>query len=461
MDQDSGTKRSDGGGGGAGNALVLLVTLLAGALIVRQLPLSDSRPPTSEPKAYEYSAPASVDARLWQDPIGAVARGIKGRQQPPPNGAGALERNSIVTAKQVTEWAHDGTKPKPIVVGVMIPGGSYSGYDEWRRKARYAVLSGLKEMGFTPDDPEHLNYFMLDSDLRKSLYRRDEATATRTPQSQFFAYEWFDFAKGGLRSPSGASIADADAGDRRLLLIWLDQDFFWEDTLDRIDGLFSYLLQQPPAPKSKAASEQKPSVIILGPGDSTMLRRMAKQAAAKQAASNPQQMPEFDVSFYDYAATAPDADLLPAPDTGTKPTSIHALFAGRHLTVFRTIGDDETLACALREELILRRIGPPIPPDPSVTSPDIVLISELDTDYGRGLAEITKSVLAGATPCPPEIAAPGDEADQYAQAWSGKHWIGTYTYLRGLDGRLPGRQSEGTDSASGTKSAAKTRFRST
>ena len=47
------------------------------SFLVRQLPLNDSRPSTPEPKAYPYFAAQDIDARLWQDPIGAVALGIE------------------------------------------------------------------------------------------------------------------------------------------------------------------------------------------------------------------------------------------------------------------------------------------------------------------------------------------------------------------------------------------------
>lgn len=76
MERDPGGKREDGGGRERPR---LLVALPAGALLVKQFPVSHSRPATPEPKAYESVTLAGADARLWQDPIGAVAQGLKGR----------------------------------------------------------------------------------------------------------------------------------------------------------------------------------------------------------------------------------------------------------------------------------------------------------------------------------------------------------------------------------------------
>lgn len=447
MEQDP--KRPANGGPSA-NGLLLLVTLLAGALLVRQLPLTDSRPSAAEPKAYSYLA-ADIDARLWEDPIGAVARGIRDYQQRttdhPDIDQG--DHSSACMARELAERSRGGALPQPVFVGVMVPGGAYPGYAEWRRRARYAVLSGLKEFGYAPNDPEHLGYFTLDTELRDVLDPKFDSKGI--PAAQFFAYEWFD--RTGSSSPaSGAAAVAAEAAgaDHRLLVIWLDQGLFADNTVDRIDHLFGYLLGRNGAatgvdkcPRGAAEAQpgaRKPRVIILGPGDSTMLKHMAEQAAA-----NPPPQRANDLHFYDYAATAPDADLLPKSSEGTEPTNLHQFFAARNLAVFRTIGDDQQLACTLRDELALRGISGPAATslkDPPPVSPEVVLIAEWDTDYGRALAGITKDVLTGAARCLPGGNGTDDEVNQIAHAWSGKYWVDTYTYLRGVDGRLPGRQAE-------------------
>ena len=501
MDREPGSsKREDGGGGQSTNALLLLVTLLAGALLVRQIPLSDSRPDNAEPKAYESSAPAGVDARLWQDPMGAVARGIKEaglRPSDAENPALAIAPgdakdagskptgpetaySASAMAHRVQTWAQANAKQNPIIVGAMVPGGAYPGYAEGRRRARFAVVAGLKEMGFTPNDSEHLNFFFLDGPLRTQMLgsdKKSEGVSRRSPRGQFFAYEWFDFAPKGALVRSNAT-GDADPGNQRLLLIWLDQDFFWEQPLDQLSKFFKFLLNHPG--KGDKANKDTP-IIILGPGDSTVLRRMATEArsessqtakanghtlviapgpdastvvrrVATSAASSSNSAPPIKFRFYDYGATAPDAQLLPAPKDHVEPKSVNAFFEQTPATVFRTIGDDAMLACALRNELNLRGVRAPSPDDKDI-SPEVILISELDTEYGRAISETTKSALVGARSCPPSDALPAAPAMQYAEPLS-SHWIKTYSYLRGVDGRLPQRQYENNGAGNTTKNAS-------
>jgi len=58
-----------------GNGFLWLAIVAAGVVVVHQVPWQDSRPLGPEPKAYRYEAEQDIDARLWQDPFSAVARG--------------------------------------------------------------------------------------------------------------------------------------------------------------------------------------------------------------------------------------------------------------------------------------------------------------------------------------------------------------------------------------------------
>ena len=45
------------------------------------------------------------------------------------------------------------------ILAVMLPGGPYSDNIESRRRARYAVLAGLRASRLAPADGEHIGYF--------------------------------------------------------------------------------------------------------------------------------------------------------------------------------------------------------------------------------------------------------------------------------------------------------------
>ena len=44
-----------------------------------------------------------------------------------------------------------------------MTGAPYGMTSEWRRKQRYAILSGLHLAGFEPSDPEHIGFVEFDA----------------------------------------------------------------------------------------------------------------------------------------------------------------------------------------------------------------------------------------------------------------------------------------------------------
>jgi hypothetical protein len=46
------------------------------------------------------------------------------------------------------------------VLGITVPGAPYPEDVERRRRTRYAVLAGLKQSGFAPEDRRHIHYFV-------------------------------------------------------------------------------------------------------------------------------------------------------------------------------------------------------------------------------------------------------------------------------------------------------------
>jgi hypothetical protein len=194
---------------------------IAGAFALNQHPFQDVRPPDATAPVYHHtpSEDQDVEARLWEDPLGAAATAKAGddreaaadagrkaadaRQPPNPrNSAASLDH----TTKRLRSLLEDNVErvENVLVLGAMVPGAPYADDIETRRRIRYAVLAGLHRASFVPVNSEHVGYVSL-----TDLYRGEPA-----PGHDIAAYEW-------LKPDETAS-----APHRRVLVLWLDQDGF-------------------------------------------------------------------------------------------------------------------------------------------------------------------------------------------------------------------------------------------
>jgi hypothetical protein len=428
-------ERSSSGSGLTANGFIWLAAVAAGVILVRQVPWEDSRPLGVEPKPYRYEAEQDIDARLWQDPLGAVARGRqeyrKGHESvrtdapalDPPGHSACDLKGRIDTLR--------GDGRRPLIVGAMVSGGPYPDDAEVRRRARYAVLAGLSQMGFVPEDSGHLGYFTLGppgSGRRKDL-------------PELVAYEWFSAAT-ALLSRS-ARTSNAQPPDS-VLLLWLDEDIVGNAPVANVERIKEMLIgaSQGVDPCTRSSVFHKtPPFVVLGPGYSSSLQAMANEAARSPARSNSSR-----VSFYTYGATVEDSQLLPMPAAGSAeiPASLSEFFRGRQLQVLRTIGTDDKLAEQLTEELGRRGVGP----DRTTPHRDckiregappqhVILIAERDSVYSRSLPVAMERYLSR------------DNCNSDGRGTFATQ-IHHYSYLRGLDGQLPGLRS-GVDGESGQK----------
>ena len=67
-----------------GGGLIVVALLAVGALVISKPPLESSRPAIAEPHLERREAAQDIDARLWQDPFGAVAK-ARERSKKSPN----------------------------------------------------------------------------------------------------------------------------------------------------------------------------------------------------------------------------------------------------------------------------------------------------------------------------------------------------------------------------------------
>ena len=411
--------------------LVWIVIFAAGAFLAHEVPWQGSRPTATDPKAYPYVAKQDIDSRLWQDPLSAVVRGREdvrkqypkeadGAAKGPPagatNGAQAADCDEVRPRSEAEAHApsilclHTAANRKggrTLVLGVMIPGGSYPESVEYRRRMRYAALAALDRMGFAPDDPEHLGYVL-----------------PQEPQllPEFIAYEWL--------SPKGGE-------GPAILTLWLDEDIFGTNAIKHFDSLVAMLTRrasnEPVVPVDCSADNGPaiaPDFLIIGPSYTSTLQDLLHTIRSEPCPKR-LRLP----IFYSYGATTDDADILMSVGYPTLQDSVHAAFHKSGVQVFRAIGTDSRLGAALKAELILRGVDPAAKancagnPRAERDVEHVVRISERDTFYGRSLPETMTDDFRGA----------GCAASRVGS------YIHRYSYLRGLDGQV---SSIGSDAAS-------------
>ncbi|HEX7157073.1 MAG TPA: hypothetical protein VF229_07640, partial [Burkholderiaceae bacterium] len=457
------------------SGLALIVAVAAGAFVAQQVPWKGARPTEAAAKVSRYAALEDIDARQWQDPLGAVMRGIEERRRrgegsPDAETPRAPARGGVEGRHEIDQFASvicGSGEPVPTVIGVMVPGGPYPDYAENRRRARYAVLAALSEAGFVPDDPEHIGYLRPRTpDAQSGSGANGElAAGVRLPPEQaqlpaFIPYEWLardDSALGVRRAPAARAAADtgkqpfagvvparwpaasrgtevsAQAASRTLVL-WLDGNFFAKGVAEKIAALQARL--------APACLGLPPRIAILGPGESTLLSDLVGGSGERNLAGphGPAGPPEsegsaYPIRFYDYASSV-DTDRILDP-VGRAPG--HGFAQGERFVVLRTMGTDSSVSKTLYRELLRREAVSPFPVQAAAAGRagagprHVVLISERDTLYGRNLPgelmrELTRCNAAAPACSPQEI-----------ERWA--NWIHRFTYLRGLDGQQPEYQA--------------------
>ena len=437
------------GAGVSSTGIFWLVLLGAGAIFLKEVPWQGARPAGAEIKAYAISARQDVDARLWQDPIGAVGRALeevrKRRKDSLPDnskttsleveGPGTVNPHTPeAVAKEVERRLC--AQRDILLVGVMVAGGPYPEWAEFRRRARYAVLAGLSGTAFAPEDELHLGYFLT-----------GDAQEAANPLPEFIAYEWMKPTEADVAATGRQTSETSESASKQdVLILWLDEDRIGRRMLEQISRISGLFPRRCPNGDGKATSSYA-RFAVLGPSTTGPLQDLIASRAdfaqqeprrqAHEAARHAEMMP---VSFYAYGSTASDQRLLADQRLADGQSSVHSFLrdAPSPVTLFRTIGSDDRLAGFLASELARRNVRPSKNECPSEADRDrltkvskwqhVVLIAERDSFYGRSLSRSVAQALGGVAPC----AKGGD--DEYGS------WIHSYSYLGGLDGQLPSGQ---------------------
>jgi hypothetical protein len=424
--------------------VVGLIMAAVGVFTYNQRPFQDARPVESRTPIYRHTPAADqdVEARLWEDPLAAVAvareadeRKARSDQQacfdawavssrrkiPLPaecyldvDKAPTEQRHSLESLHQVLSGSGKDARRIP-VLGAFVSGAPYADDMETRRRTRYAILSGLYRSFYAPVNHEHIGYVILSNSYSADIGVHDIA-----------AYELFE--------------SDPDSGpSTRVLLMWLDQDGFRKAPLEQ----FSKLVNIISPPGGAIAS-------IIGPADSDGLRSMAselvgnfnkaqeKRNSSTTAAANkpcltldaPRAAGETSNEIYIYSprATAADEEIADAATGSTEHQSgmslaehFHCWSPNVHLD--RTATSDKLTAQAMWRALLDRGVH---------DYNDLVLVTERDSFYARLIGK-----YFGGCKNPPH-------RDPASQApIDSKPRPLCMTYLRGLDGLTPPNRESG------------------
>jgi hypothetical protein len=365
-----------------------------------------------------------------------------------------------------------------LVLPVMVDGGPTAVQAEARLRARVAVLSALGVSGFEPADGEHIGYFTLPwpsstspgpipktfwDDFTKSVdapkRENREEFQQDLPQDLLVPFEW-------CRARFGAEDSVSPAGTQDVLILWLRDEMFSDRPLLRLACLSRAL--DLARDKNLLPRRQHVSLRILGPRNSTTLRRMLEEAADNLDETTKSSLRE--ASILSYCATASEEILMHEMPFGVKvpnqlrigprgdPTAedlinyaLRGVPAGqRDPTQYfaRTIPTDDAVCTELVRELARRGVRAGSKDDP------VVVLSESDTFYGRALPitfmraaaleQVRAAASAGGARGPLDLRIMSLH-DMHAgilknqNYWNGIHW---YSYFRGIDGRLPNEKPD-------------------
>jgi hypothetical protein len=392
--------------------LVALAAVLLGGFAAHQLPLEDTRPAVISTLVYRHVPPddQDVEARLWEDPLGAVAAASAHHPAHP-----SVDVRHSIQGLAATVAAHVEHGSHILVIAALVPGAPYAEDIETRRRTRYAVLAGLSQQ-FTAQNSEHVGYVNL-----KEFY----ATAEFTPA--IAAYEWFQRDE-PMVDPRVAP---------RVLLLWLDQDGFRSTPLATISRIITKI--------APSASADQVRSLILGPADSDGLEDMTAELQRSipgtvNADHSCDSLRPIDI--YSPRATASDAIVMegarrrvPARQAqqaqqaqqeqpeqqaqSAPPTLALADFfanrSGERIHLYRTVVTDDLLVDDLIKELRYRGVENP---------GQIALIAERDTLYASQMRHYFRN---GNDQNPDPRIEPL-----------------VFTYLRGLDGLAPPAASDST-----------------
>ena len=413
---------------------IVMVALMAAGVLVKVVPLESARPKEPDRMKSVLMGQQDVEARLWQDPLSAIEKeiSVKSRaDKKPPEGADDIHKPEALrqTIEATLKAAKDKNEKNNVsILAVNVFGGSFDASAEWRRRARFAVLSALEFQGYSPENADALGYYVTTLINDKDV-RNVELTVP---------YEWFSRWKNSERS--------------NVLVLWLNED----KLLIPYKNLLSLL--------NELGRDLNLDVKIVGPAGSGTLLKLISETRDKRGLKQNRNLeggstfdifsPTATISNCDlYTMKAIEQGILCNGTVSWRPPIHMESLSG--LPIVRTIATDDVLSAALLWELWHRGInrsrswpfrgetqsaGKSSKLSRESTAPTsvkcddgLVLLREWDTQYAESLARNIQdgfADLCGAKQAP----------------------VKTFSYFRGLDGVAAG--GETTTAEFSTKAAS-------
>ena len=266
---------------GSGDSKIVIVGALtlalaiAGVLLVKE-PLRSSRPVGSGLEMKQTTGEQMVRARLWEDPLAAVQRGIREAQ---PSGVvsatpGTGRAGQLSITQRLTPLRHaiaDRVKSNQHITVLLVTtsGDPYAESTESRIRDRYAVGTALGVACYVPEDEGHLSF--IEGDNRDA--------------SQALPYEWYRLRKTRVCS-------EAQGPTHSTLVIWIPDNALRPGFFATLTSLSQALVCQEAAQKSEClltgatrklvrldpAMQQAVTFKIVGPRSSSGFRALLDEA---------------------------------------------------------------------------------------------------------------------------------------------------------------------------------------
>ena len=459
---------------------ITLALAIAGVLLVQQ-PLKSTRPPSMEAQLAPHLAEGVAQARLWEDPLDAVRRVVKSDGEVTPMGGGVkddVDRVRVLRRDLDERIAHYEGRPITVLL-VTTEGGSSGESRESRIRDRYAIGSALGVACYVPRQEDQLSYVVW----------RDHVGADRV-----LPYEWYE--EGSRICSSEPTWAQA------VLVLWISSEIIGDRPIASLQQLTQSLLCTKSALGGHSCRtaqdgtalldlqrERHVRFKIIGPRSSSAFRNLLEEAATLVKDLDKHVMwvnAGGRVDLYSPWATAmpklltQGITVAPPPPGAAECASGDASRAKLCWILFRagivlkhSIGSDDQLFMAMIEELERRQV--------KFERDTVILIGEWDSFYGRVLpVEFTAAVCHRIANRSPEDNV-AIEADRLKRIEAGcgtydravdlqvgdpseRRGLGLnvwrYSYLRGLDGEVPGGGKSQGAKANGTRQAKNALFES-
>ena len=437
-------------------ALVLALAI-AGALLVKE-PLRSSRPVGTGLEMKQTTGEQLVRARLWEDPVAAVQRGIletKSTRKTAGPEPTLIQRLGPLR-QALAERA--GSGQRVTVLLVTTSGGPYVESAETRIRDRYAIGTALGVACYVPEDEGHLSFVEWE------------------PQGvlQALPYEWYRLRKTRV-------CGNEESHATNVLVVWLPDEAFSRGFLATLTSLSQALVCQEHRQQREClltdekrklvrlnpAIQQAVTFKILGPRGSSAFRGLLQEAGELYGGSHEGigVWPNADgaIELYSPWASAMKGMLAyrrrkesgKGEDCSTYETceqEFYRRLAHANVRLVYDVGSDDRLFETLVEELERRQVR--------LGWDAVILISEWDSFYGRAVpiefraaacAKVAtfseadlKQILVPATIkawCPTVARAIDLQIQRPVDYESLTLNVFRYSYLSGLDGEVPGDDS--------------------